>query len=69
MKRRRIILTISAVAVFLVVYSFYYLYGGSTVPLGQQPLVSLNSANLPSLKDAFNGATNSARVLVMLSPT
>jgi hypothetical protein len=48
---------------------FYYLYGGSTAPKGQQPLVRLNSANLASLKDAFNGSANSVRLLVLVSPT
>jgi hypothetical protein len=69
MKRSRVILAISAAAAFLILYVFYYLYGGSTVPEGQQPLVSLNGSNLSSLKDSFNGSTNSVRALVMLSPT
>ena len=69
MRRRRIFLAISAAAVFLIFYIFYYLYGGSTVPNGQQPLVRLNSSNLSSLKDAFNESKNSVRALVMLSPT
>jgi len=69
MRRRRIILAISAAAAFVILYVFYYLYGGSTVPNGQQPLVRLNSSNLSSLKDAFNESANSVRALVMLSPT
>ncbi|HEU0176667.1 MAG TPA: hypothetical protein VFV58_20560 [Blastocatellia bacterium] len=69
MKRRRIILAVSAAAAFLVFYVLYYLYGGSAVPKGQQPLLRLNSSNLSSLKAAFNGSANSVRVLVMLSPT
>jgi hypothetical protein len=48
---------------------FYYFYLGSTVPNGQQPLVHLNSSNVASLKDAFNGSANSVRLVVMLSPT
>jgi hypothetical protein len=66
MKRRGIIVIGAAVVVCLL---FYYLYGGSTTPLGQQPLVRLNAANLPALKEAFNGSASSVRVLVMLSPT
>jgi hypothetical protein len=69
MKRRHIVLSALAVAGFLILYIFYYLYGGSAAPKGQQPLVSLNGSNLSSLKDAFNGSANSVRVLVMLSPT
>ncbi len=48
---------------------FYYLYGGSTVPKGQQPLLRLNSSNLASLKDGFNGSASSVRLLVLVSPT
>lgn len=47
----------------------YYLYGGTTVPIGQQPLVRLTDSNLSTLKDSFNGSSNSVRVILMLSPT
>jgi len=69
MKRRHIVFSVLAAAAFLILYVVYHLYGGSTVPVGQQPLLGLNSSNLSSLKDAFNGSANSVRVLVMLSPT
>ena len=57
-----------SVVVFAVLV-VYYLYGGSTVPKGQQPLVRLDNSNLPSLKDAFNGSASSVRLLVLVSPT
>jgi len=69
MKRRHIVLSVLAAAGFLILYIFYYLYGGSATPKGQQPLVNLNGSNLSSLKDEFNGSANSVRVLVMLAPT
>jgi hypothetical protein len=47
----------------------YYLYDGTAVPNGQQPLVRLTDSNLSSLEDSFNGSDNSVRVIVMLSPT
>jgi hypothetical protein len=65
-RRKGIIFGSVAVFAFLV---FYYLYGGSTAPEGQQLLVRLNSSNLRSLKDAFNGSANSVRLLVLVSPT
>ena len=66
MKRKSVILWSVVVAItFLVVYYYW----GSTVPSGQQPLVRLNSFNVASLKDAFNGSANSVRLVVMLSPT
>jgi hypothetical protein len=67
MKRKSIVVAFVLTAIaFLVLYYFLL---GSTVPNGQQPLVSLNSSNIGSLKDAFNGSANSVRLLVMLSPT
>jgi hypothetical protein len=47
----------------------YHFYGGGSTPKGQPPLVSLNSSNMPTLKDAFNSSASSIRLLVMLSPT
>lgn len=67
MKRKGIIVgSVLAAIAFLV---FYYFFWGSTVPNGQQALVRLNSSNVASLKDAFNGSANSVRLVVMLSPT
>jgi hypothetical protein len=67
MKRKGIIVVSVLAAIAFLVY--YYFYWGSTVPNGQAPLVSLNSSNVSSLKDAFNGSANSVRLVVMLSPT
>lgn len=67
MKRKGIIVV--SVLVAIAFLGFYYFYWGSTAPNGQQPLVSLNSSNVASLKDAFNGSANSVRLVVMLSPT
>ena len=67
MSRRKGTIFGSVAALALLV--FYYLYGGSTTPKGQQPLVRLNSSNLASLKDAFKGSANSVRLLVLVSPT
>jgi hypothetical protein len=66
MNRRTI--TLLALA-FIVGAILFYLYGGSTAPQGQQPLLRLNAENLASLKDAFNGSASSVRVLVLVSPT
>ena len=66
MSRKRIVgLCMAAVALLV----FYYFYGGSTVPEGQQPLVRVNSSNIAALKDSFNSSANSVRLLVLVSPT
>ena len=66
-KRKGIIVASVLAAIAFMV--FYYFFWGSTAPNGQQPLVRLNSSNIGSLKDAFNGSANSVRLVVMLSPT
>ena len=66
---KRVLIIILAIAAIGVGLLAYYLYGGTAVPNGQQPLVRLTDSNLLSLKDSFNGSANSVRVIVMLSPT
>lgn len=66
---KKLLIIIVAIAAIGLGYLAYYLYGGSTVPTGQQPLVRLTDSNVSTLKDSFNEASNSVRVIVMLSPT
>jgi hypothetical protein len=66
---RKLLVIILAIAAIGLGVLAYYLYGGSDVPNGQQPLVRLTESNLSLLKDSFNGSANSVRVIVMLSPT
>jgi len=66
--KRRLIIILAILIVGLGALA-YYLYGGNTVPAGQQPLVRLSETNLSSLRDSFNASANSVRVIVMLSPT
>lgn len=47
----------------------YYLYAGSAVPGGQQPLAGLNTSNFSELRSAFNQAKDSVRIVTLLSPT
>jgi len=58
-----------AVVGAIVLFAVYYLYLGSTVPTGQQPLVRLDNSNIETLKKSFNDSADSVRVMVMLSPT
>jgi hypothetical protein len=66
---KKLLIIILAIAAIGLGYLAYYLYGGSTVPTGQQPLTRLTDNNFLLLKDSFNGSANSVRVIVMLSPT
>ena len=69
MKAKRIIYIALVGVLALVLFAVFYLYVGSTVPGGQQPLVRLNPSNFDSLKKSFNDSADSVRVVVMLSPT
>jgi hypothetical protein len=69
MRRKPVIYGLMAVVGAIVLFVVYYLYLGSTVPTGQQPLVRLDNSNIESLKRSFNDSADSVRVMVMLSPT
>jgi hypothetical protein len=67
MKRSRIFIGLCVVA--LIASIGYYLYAGSAVPAGQQPLTRLDALNFGELRSAFNGAKDAVRVVTLLSPT
>jgi hypothetical protein len=64
-----VIYGLAAVIGAIVMFVVYYLYVGSTAPIGQPPLVRLNTSNFDSLKKSFNDSAESVRVIVLLSPT
>jgi hypothetical protein len=66
MRLRRIVV----IAMVLVLAGLvYYFYGGSEVPPGQHPLLSINSGNFDQLRRDFNEARGAVRVVTLLSPT
>ena len=65
MKRKAIIAGV--VALLLLVAS--YLWGPSSVPQGQPPLVTLTAGNFSEFEIAFDGDTSVPRVVLLLSPT
>ena len=69
MKRKRVLYSLVAVVGAVLLFVVYYLYLGSTVPAGQQPLARLDNSNFDSLKKSFNESADSVRLIVMLSPT
>ena len=69
MKRKHVIYGVAAVVGAIVLFVVYYLYLGSAAPVGQQPLVRLDNANIDSLRKQFNESVDSVRVILMLSPT
>jgi len=65
-KKRAIVVTIAAVLVLLAVA---YLWGPSSVPAGQEPLLALSSTNFSEFEKAFDSNTDVPRLVLLLSPT
>jgi hypothetical protein len=66
MTRKRGLWWIFAIAILAV---GFYLWGSSSTPRGQPPLVSLNQGNVVEFQQSFNAAISSTRVVLLLSPT
>jgi hypothetical protein len=66
MTRRRALWLVLAVAILAV---GFYLWGSSSTPPGQPPVVSLNQANVAQFQQSFNAAIANTRVVLLLSPT
>lgn len=47
----------------------FYLWGSSSTPPGQPPLVLLNEANVSQFQHSFNSAISNTRIVLLLSPT
>jgi hypothetical protein len=65
-KKRAIVVTIGAVLVLLAVA---YLWGPSSVPAGQEPLLALSKANFTEFEKAFDADTGVPRLVLLVSPT
>jgi hypothetical protein len=63
----KIALVVGVVAAL--VAAFYLLSGNHQTPAGQPALVSIDAGNFSVLKDSFNSAPRSVRVIALLSPT
>ncbi len=66
MNKRAIVLAVIAVVLVLTVV---YLWGPSSVPPGQDPLVALSNANFGDFEKAFDGDLDTPRLVLLLSPT
>ncbi|HLH07912.1 MAG TPA: hypothetical protein VKW78_11800 [Terriglobales bacterium] len=66
MKRKAII---AAVVAALLLLMAAYLWGPSSVPQGQPPLLMLTAGNFIEFETAFDGDTSVPRVVLLLSPT
>jgi hypothetical protein len=60
---------VGALAAVLLAGGLFYFYSGRQTPSGQPPLDSLTAENVAEVKNQFNAAKDSVRVLLLLSPT
>ncbi len=66
MKKKRAIVGVGAVVLLLAVA---YLWGPSSVPAGQQPLLGLTRTNFGEFEKAFDADTSVPRLVLLVSPT
>ena len=66
MKKRVVIVGVIA---FLVIVAALYLWGPSSVPQGQEQLVTLSNANFSEFEKAFDADPSVPRLVLLLSPT
>jgi hypothetical protein len=67
MKKKRAIVA-AAVAV-CVLLALAYLWGPSSVPAGQEPLIALSGTNFSEFETSFDANTDVQRLVVLVSPT
>ena len=62
-------IAIVAVIVFVLLWAALYLWGPSSVPRGQEKLVTLSDTNFSDFQNAFDADPNAPRLVLLLSPT
>lgn len=67
MNRRRALVLAGLIA--LIAAFGWWQFATRSVPAGQPPLVTLDSASLAALREDFNRAIGDLRIIVLLSPT
>jgi hypothetical protein len=66
MKRK---LAIGVAVCVLLLLAISYLWGPSSVPQGQEPLVTLSGSSIDDFQKAFDAQTDGSRMILLLSPT
>lgn len=66
MKKRAITLLVAAIVLLLLAI---YLWGPSSAPAGQEPLLTLTNTNFNEFENAFDRDPDVPRLVLLLSPT
>ena len=69
MQTRRVKYAVWLVGIFAALLIVWYLWLSKGTPPGQTPLASLSQNNLDQFRRDFNGASDKARLVLLLSPT
>lgn len=69
MATRRVKYALWLVGIVAALLIVWYLWLSKGTPPGQRPLTSLTQTNLDQFKYDFNGASDEARLVLLLSPT
>jgi hypothetical protein len=62
-------LAICLAAGVLLLIGGWYFWGPSSVPAGQEPLLTLSGANLDDFENAFDAQADLSRLILLVSPT
>jgi hypothetical protein len=65
-KKKVIVLALTAIVLLL---AAIYLWGPSSVPRGQEPLVTLSNINFSDFENAFDRDSDAPGLVLLLSPT
>jgi hypothetical protein len=65
-KKKVIVLALIAIVLLL---AAIYLWGPSSVPRGQEPLVTLSNINFSDFENAFDRDSDAPGLVLLLSPT
>jgi hypothetical protein len=62
-------LAIGLAVCVLLLFAIFHLWGPSSVPQGQEPLLTLSGEGFKDFQKAFDAQTDGPRMILLLSPT
>ena len=66
---RKALAALAVIIALALALAGWYSWGPRHSPAGQPPLTALTSANFEVIRQAFNGASDQVRLVLLFSPT